>query len=68
VAGGVVLSLISPTWIVWTLLMVGMLRVFGRHHPPVMDEDVPLDPPRMVLAAVALLIFILCFIPVPFPV
>ena len=67
VGAGVVLSLISPTWIIWTVLMVGMLRVFGRHHPPVMDEDVPLDRARIILAAIALVIFILCFIPVPFP-
>ena len=57
----------SPTWIVWTVLMIVMLRVFGRHHPPVMDEDAPLDRARLALAVVALVIFVLCFIPVPFP-
>ena len=67
IAGGILLSLISPTWIVWTVLMIVMLRVFGRHHPPVMDEDAPLDRTRLVLAVVALVIFVLCFIPVPFP-
>ncbi|HEY6214312.1 MAG TPA: site-2 protease family protein [Vicinamibacterales bacterium] len=67
VAAGIVMSFISPTWIVWTVLMIAMLRVFGRHHPRVIDEDVPLDRSRMILAAVALIIFIVCFIPVPFP-
>ena len=66
IAAGIVMSFITPTWIVWTVLMVVMLRVFGRHHPPVMDEDVPLDRTRMVLAAFAVLMFVLCFIPVPF--
>jgi membrane-associated protease RseP (regulator of RpoE activity) len=67
IAGGILLSIISPTWIVWTVLMIVMLRIFGRHHPPVMDEDAPLDRARLVLAIVALVIFVLCFIPVPFP-
>jgi membrane-associated protease RseP (regulator of RpoE activity) len=67
IAVGVVLSFISRTWIVWTVLMIVMLRIFGRHHPPVVDEDAPLDRARLALALVALVIFVLCFIPVPFP-
>jgi len=41
------------------------LVVFGRHHPRVWDEDVPLDRTRLVLAVCALLIFVLCFTPAP---
>jgi membrane-associated protease RseP (regulator of RpoE activity) len=55
----------SSSWIVWSGLMVLMLIVFGPRHPRVFDEDVPLDRSRMILAGVALLIFVLCFTPAP---
>jgi membrane-associated protease RseP (regulator of RpoE activity) len=59
------LSFVSTSWIVWTVLTVGMLLVFGPRHPRVFDEDTPLDTSRMWLAAFALLMFILCFTPAP---
>jgi hypothetical protein len=46
-------------------MVMGMLYVFGLRHPPVIDEDVPLDPARRVLAVVAAIIFALCFTPAP---
>jgi hypothetical protein len=39
--------------------------MLGRFHPPVIDEDVPLDRGRLALAAFALLMLVLCFMPVP---
>ncbi len=65
VACAVVLSLFSTNWIVWTVLMVGMLALFGPRHPPTIDEHVPLDRTRTLLAIVALVMFVLCFTPVP---
>jgi len=62
----IVLTWFSLSWLVWTVLMIGMLRVFGRHHPPVPDEHLPLDRTRQILAAFALAMFVLCFTPVPF--
>jgi len=59
------LSYKSATWIVWTIVVTAMLFAFGVEHPRVLDEDVPLDRGRKVLAVVALLIFVLCFTPVP---
>ena len=41
-----VLAWFSSSWIVWTVLMIVMLFVFGRHHPRTFDEDVPLDSTR----------------------
>jgi membrane-associated protease RseP (regulator of RpoE activity) len=61
----VVLSYFSSSWIVWTGLMVAMLLLFGRHHPRTFDEHEPLDRTRLVLAAVALIIFAVCFTPSP---
>lgn len=61
----VVLTFLSLSWLVWTVMMVVMLYFFGAQHPPVLDEDVPLDRTRLILAAVALVVFVLCFTPAP---
>ena len=64
---GVVVSLayFSSSWIVWTILLLAMLAMFGPKHPRVFDEDVPLDRPRVLLALIAVAIFVLCFTPAP---
>ena len=59
------LTFVSSSWIVWTVLTVGMLLTFGLRHPQTADEGVPLDAGRLWLAAFALLMFILCFSPAP---
>ena len=61
----VALTFVSSSWVVWTVLMIGMLAVFGPKHPPTVDEDVPLDRTRMILAVFALVMFALCFTPTP---
>jgi membrane-associated protease RseP (regulator of RpoE activity) len=61
----VVLTFFSLSWLVWTVLMVAMLFAFGANHPRTIDEDVPLDRTRLVLAFVALVVFILSFTPAP---
>lgn len=50
-----------PGWFVWSFLV--LLMRLG--HPPVRDEAVPLDSGRKLVAAFALLMLILCFMPVP---
>jgi membrane-associated protease RseP (regulator of RpoE activity) len=59
------LSFASTSWMVWTVLMVAMLAIFGPRHPRTGDEHVPLDSARMWLAVFAVVIFVLCFAPVP---
>lgn len=59
------LTFFSWNWLVWTGLIVVMLYFFGRHHPPSFDEHEPLDRTRVMLAAFALLMFVLCFTPAP---
>jgi membrane-associated protease RseP (regulator of RpoE activity) len=61
----VVLTFWSISWIVWTGLTVLMLIVFGPHHPRTPDEHIPLDRGRKALAAFAVIMFILCFMPAP---
>ena len=59
------LSWQSSSWIVWTVLLIGMVIMLGPHHPPTLDDDEPVDGKRVALAFVALLILIICFTPVP---
>ena len=50
-----------PGWLLWCVIVL----VIGLYHPPVYDESEPLDGKRRALALVALLLFVLCFMPVP---
>jgi membrane-associated protease RseP (regulator of RpoE activity) len=49
-------------WFVWAAL----LMILGLRHPPVINWEVPLDRKRKFTGWLALLIFILTFIPAPF--
>jgi membrane-associated protease RseP (regulator of RpoE activity) len=61
----IVLAYNTMSWRVWTGLIIAMLLLFGRHHPRVFDEEVPLDNSRRWLSLFALAMFILCFTPTP---
>ena len=50
---------------IWAVLTLAMLFIFGPAHPRTEDEDEPLDPARLSLAAVAVLMFVMSFTPVP---
>jgi membrane-associated protease RseP (regulator of RpoE activity) len=65
VLGLVGLTFVSRSWLVWSVLTVGMLLVFGAHHPQTVDEDTPLDRGRILLALFAVVMFVLCFTPAP---
>jgi len=56
--------LLFDGWLGW-VLWAAILSFIGRRHPPVFYDDVPLGWGRRVLAVVALIMFILCFTPVP---
>ncbi|MBI2952427.1 site-2 protease family protein [bacterium] len=53
-------------WLGWIFFAVLVRAVLGIQHPPPMDAETPLKPSRRVIGYVALAIFVLCFIPVPF--
>ncbi len=55
------LSVLWQGWAVWCVLLLWM-RV---KHPPVFDENEPLDARRRGWALVALALLVLCFMPVP---
>ena len=51
----------SPIWFLWTLVLLFLFKV---GHPPVFEEE-PLGAARIVLAILAALVFLLCFMPFP---
>jgi membrane-associated protease RseP (regulator of RpoE activity) len=57
--------LYSPSYLLWTILVLGMLFMMGPHHPRVIDEDRPLDMTRLCLAVIAVVILIVSFTPIP---
>jgi len=59
------LSYFSLNWLIWGALILILMRT--PDHPPVMDLDDPLDPRDKKIGLTCLVIFILCFIPAPFP-
>jgi membrane-associated protease RseP (regulator of RpoE activity) len=59
------LTFFSTSWLVWTFLLVAMTLVMGPRHPRTVDEEIPLDRPRLWLALLALIIFVICFTPNP---
>ena len=65
VAGCVVMSFVSYSWVVMTLMLVVMLFTLGPRHPRVITEHEQLDAGRVALAIVALIMLIVCFTPVP---
>lgn len=58
------LGLLWPGWFFWILLIF----VFGLKHPPAQDEITPINKNDKILAIIGLIIFILSFIPNPFPI
>jgi membrane-associated protease RseP (regulator of RpoE activity) len=65
VATAVCMTFVSISWLVMTIMMVAMLLMFGPRHPRVIYEDEPLGQARVAVALFALVMFILCFTPVP---
>ena len=59
------LIFVSYSWVFWTVMLFVMLFLVGAKHPPVFDEDRPLDRTRLWLAVFAAIMFVLCFTPAP---
>jgi len=56
---------LSVSWAAWAVLLILMLLVSGVRHPRTVDDHIPLDKRRYWVALGTLVIFILCFTPVP---
>jgi membrane-associated protease RseP (regulator of RpoE activity) len=48
-------------WLFFALLIMLM----GIQHPPPLNDDTPLDTCRKIIGIIAIIILILCFVPVP---
>jgi membrane-associated protease RseP (regulator of RpoE activity) len=59
------LTFVSMSWLMMAVMMLVMAIFLGFRHPRILDEHVPLDAPRLVVAFLALVIFVICFTPVP---
>ena len=58
------LSFLSLNWLVWGALILLLMRT--TRHPPIQDIYTPLSAANKRIGYLCLVIFILCFIPVPF--
>lgn len=59
------LTFTSSSYLLFTLLIIGALFLFGPHHPPTLDDEVPLERGRLVLAGFALFMLVVCFTSAP---
>ncbi|MDD5766492.1 MAG: site-2 protease family protein [Candidatus Marinimicrobia bacterium] len=58
-----ILGIFSVNWIVWAALVFFLIRV---KHPPIIDDYKPLSRREITIGLIALAIFVLTFIPMPF--
>jgi membrane-associated protease RseP (regulator of RpoE activity) len=65
VGSAVAMTFVSVSWAVMTVMMLVMLLTLGPRHPRVLDEHEPIGMERNLIAIFALVMFILCFTPVP---
>jgi membrane-associated protease RseP (regulator of RpoE activity) len=65
VAGAIVMCFVSYSWVMMTVMMVAMLFFLGPRHPRVLAEYEPLGRGRYALFVLAIVMFVLCFTPVP---
>ena len=58
----VLLGLVWSGWWLWAVLLMWL----GRVHAEPLDQITKLDAPRVAIAALTLVIFVLTFSPIPF--
>jgi membrane-associated protease RseP (regulator of RpoE activity) len=57
--------LYTYAWAAWAVLIAIMIFWFGPDHAPTLNDDEPLGTSRTILAALAGVVLILCFTPIP---
>ncbi len=61
----IALAVLSTSWIAMAVMLTVMTWFMGLRHPAPFDDATPLSRGRVWVAALALLIFVACFTPVP---
>ncbi len=51
-------------WLVYSVMLLVLKKIAGFRHPPTMDEEMPIGFARKVWGVIALIVFILTFMPV----
>jgi membrane-associated protease RseP (regulator of RpoE activity) len=64
-AGAVIMCFVSINWILMAVIMVAVLFFMGSRHPSVLNDYEPLGAGRYAMAVFAVIMFVLCFTPVP---
>lgn len=59
------LSFLATSWAAMAVMLAAMTWFVGLHHPATLDDATPLSTGRLIVAAIALLILVICFTPVP---
>ena len=57
-----IVQYLSFIWVLWIILIFVLI---GFRHPPTVDDKLDLTPRRTVIGWICLLLFILCFPPLP---
>ena len=65
VSAAVLMTIFTRSWLLMTIMMLVMVRMFGLRHPRVLDESEPLGAGRQWIAVLALVILLVCFMPIP---
>jgi membrane-associated protease RseP (regulator of RpoE activity) len=65
VCAAIAMTYLSLSWLVMTVMMLLMLKMFGASHPPVLNDYERLPTSRYAVALAAVVIFALCFMPIP---
>ena len=58
------LGFLSLHWLIWAGLVLILMRTVK--HPPILDMQLPLSLRERLIGITCLVIFIVCFVPVPF--
>lgn len=51
-------------WLIYSVLLLGLRKLAGFKHPPTLDDDSPIGLGRKIWGVIALIVFILTFVPV----
>ncbi len=61
----VVMMVLGFWWMGWWIFGF-LVFLFGLKHPPTLDDNIQISPAARAMGLAAIIIFIICFIPVPF--
>jgi hypothetical protein len=61
----IALTFTSSSYLLFTLLIIGALFLFGPHHPPTLNDEDEVGRGRLWLAVFAALMLVVCFTPAP---